>query len=148
MLNKTWLMSVFTHFKTLWMWTLTACKHDLFWLFLLYVKTENPCIHINILKCLVSYAPVPFFPPFSCRWLFQPVPTQTQSWSQQVWLRSNLKCCGLWAQCWLWSSSSSLSSPSCSLRSKCLSSVILLCVCVRLDCSGTCDYRFLLVASG
>lgn len=87
--------------------------------------------------------------PFSYRWLFQPVPTQTKSRSQQVWLRewSNPKCCGLWAQCWLWSSSSSLSSPSCSLRSKRLCSVILFCVCVRLDCSGACDCRFLLVTS-
>lgn len=61
---------------------------------------------------------------------------------------SNQKCCGLWAQCWLWSSSSSLSSLSCTLRSKRLCSVILLCVCVSLNSSGTCDCRFLLVASG
>lgn len=87
--------------------------------------------------------------PFSYRWLFQPVPTQTKSRWQEVWLRewSNPKCCGLWAQCWLWSSSSSLSSPSCSLRSKRLCSVILFCVCVRMDCSGACDCRFLLVTS-
>lgn len=155
---------MFSHpLKLLWTWTLTAHKtwtslpsiHQKFLLGFLesipyiYVKIEKPCIHLNILKCLVSHAPVPFpFFPFSCRWLFQPVPIQTQSRSQQVWLRSNPKCCGLWAQCWLWSSSSSLSLPSCSLRSKSLSSVILLSVCVRLDCSGTFDYRFLLVASG
>lgn len=96
-------------------------------------------MHLRFLSFLISY-----------RWHFQPVPTQTQSRSLQRWLMgwSNPKCCGLWAQCWLWSSSSSLSSPSCTLRSKKLCSVILLCVCVSLNSSGTCVCRFLLVASG
>lgn len=92
------------------------------------------------------------FPPvlFSSRWHFQPVPTQTQSRSRQQWLMgwSSPRCCGWWVQFWLWSSSSSLSSPSCCSRSKRLCSVILLSVCVRLNCSDTCDRRFLLVASG
>ena len=108
-------------------------------------------IHLIVFKWLGSHTPVLsfFFSPY--RWHFQPVPTQIQSRSQQVFLRgwSNLKCCGSWAQYWPLSSSSSLSSPSCSLRSKRLFfSVILLCACLRLNCGDTCDCKFLLVASG
>lgn len=64
-------------------------------------------MHLHLFSSLIS-----------CRWHFQPVRTLTQSKSAKVWFRSSLRCCGWWARCWQWSSSSSLSSPSCSLRSK------------------------------
>lgn len=107
-------------------------------------------MHRVALKWLDSHAPVLSLFLFPYRWHSPPVPTRTQSRSQQRCLRgwSNPKCCGLWAQCWLWSSSSSSSSPSCSLRSKRLLSVALHGVCVRLSCRDTCGCRFLLVASG
>lgn len=103
---------------------------------------EVPCpftilhVTLNVLYLMQ----MPFFSvPISYRWHFQPVPTQTQSRSIPICPvgRNNLKCCGLWAQCWQWSSSSSLSLPSCSLRSKSLCSVSFLCVYEALNCSGS-----------
>lgn len=84
---------------------------------------------------------------FSCRSPCWPVPSQTESRSLQLWLRawSNPKCCGSWAQCWLWFSLSSLSSPSCYLRSK--TPVLIQALCVHLNCCGRCDSRFPLIAS-
>lgn len=107
------------------------------------------CCEVTLLSCTCTFL---IFSLFLYRWHFQPVPTQTRSTCETAWLRgwSSLKCCGLWALFWPWSWLSSSSSPSCSSRSKRLHSLILLClcVCVELNCSDTCDCRFLLVASG